>query len=88
MTINQPKRLIVEKRGGVRLVFPLWLPTSPPVISPRPALLGEKVEPASQQSVELMETSGEKGSVSEIVDYLFSGWKLSLELPRCHLPTR
>ena len=61
MTVNHPKRLFVEKRGGVSLVFPFWLPPSPPVIPPRAALLGEKVEPASQQSVELVETSGGKG---------------------------
>ena len=88
MTVNHPKRLIVEKRGGVGLVLPLRLPTSPPVVPPRTALLCEKVESTSQQSVELVETSEERERVSEIANYLFKGWKLSLELPRCHLPTR
>ena len=63
MRVNHPKCLIVEQGGRVGLVFPLWLPSSPPVVPPRPALLGEKVEPSSQQSVELVETSEEKGSV-------------------------
>ena len=31
MTVNHPKRLIVEKRGGVGLVLPLWLPVPPPI---------------------------------------------------------
>ena len=86
MTVNHAKRLIVEKGGGVGLVFPLWLPTSPPVKPTRPALFGEKVDPASQQSVELVETSEEKGVRHRY--HLFNGWKHSLELPRCHFPTR
>ena len=61
MTVNHPERLHVEKLCGVGLVFPLSLPTSPPVEPARPTLLGEKVDPTSQQTVELMETSGEKG---------------------------
>ena len=62
MTVNHPKRLIVKKRGGVGLVLPLRLPASPPVVSPRPALFGEKVDATSQQSVELVETSEVKGT--------------------------
>ena len=59
MSVNHPKCLVVEKGGGVGLVFPLYLPTSPPVVPPRPALLGEEVDAPSQQSVELVETSGD-----------------------------
>ena len=57
MAVDHPKRLIVDKLGGMGLVLPLWLPASPPVQPTRSALLGEKVDPASQQSVELVETS-------------------------------